>query len=241
MSNIIERFIDQVKNDDDFDEATAGELIGLLEAKRDELGPEATDDELQRGIRQVLMEHLASSIGSDEEIELDEDQAEYMKQSIETVKEIFEEEGWHFSERSLRADLQVFEAGFGGSNCRIRMKVTVEANPDVCRFQAILPITAESIYAYPLCEEIVRFNYPKRFGALQYDERDGEICYEYSYPIGHGINKEEFKTLFLAVISSADDSYETMRKCCVGKFKRKEVREILLKVNDLVNDLNEDE
>lgn len=41
--------------------------------------------------------------------------------------------------------------------------------------------------------------------------------------------------------SSAAENYEEIKRCCVGKFKSKEINEILKKVNRLVSDLRDDE
>lgn len=114
-------------------------------------------------------------------------------------------------------------------------------NPRCIRIQAVLPTSADQTFDYPLCKAIAKLNYPKRYGALQYDERDGEVCYEYSYPITHGVFKDDFKMLFGIVTSSATDEYKMLRNYCAGKFSRTEVRDILIKVNDLVNELNDDE
>ena len=83
-------------------------------------------------------------------------------------------------------------------------------------------------------------NYSKRFGSLKYDERDGEISFEYSYPIGHGVYQDDLDRVFHAVVSSAAGAYEMIRKYCVGKFKNKEINEILQKVNALVSDLSDE-
>lgn len=101
-----------------------------------------------------------------------------------------------------------------------------------------LPISADSIYEYPLCKVLAKENFAERFGSFKYDERDGEITYEYGFLARHGILKDDLETYFHAVVCSAITCYDDIRKYCVGRFKGKEVNEILKKVNDLVSDIS---
>lgn len=238
MANKLDEIIEQFK------EANGGhedEVIKALRAKREELGEDLSDEEISKVVHECIIGQLAGALGvNGADVELTEEDHAYMDAATEKVKELFAEEKWHYSERISRPDLVVYEMGFGINGCNLRMRVHIENNPKVCRIDANLPITADSTYDYILCKAIAKENYPRRFGALQYDEKDGEVSYRYSYPISHGIEIEELKQVFLAVASSAADSYETIRKCCVGKFKSKEINDILNKVNKLVSDLTDD-
>lgn len=246
MSKILDNLIAQVRDDDD---APAGLLEGLLKI-RAELGADATDDEAQEAIAKFLAGHMAGGRDAEEDdddddeeekIVLSREDAVYMEETKVLVRELFDEEGWHYSEKPLRPDLYVFEMGFGLKNCNLRMKVYVEADPRVCRVDAILPITADKTYDWLLGVKLASANYPKRYGAFQYDERDGEVSYRYSFPTTHGLHKDDLKSVFLAVATSADREYDAIKKCCVGRFKNKEINEILKKVNELVDDLSDDE
>ena len=159
---------------------------------------------------------------------------------IETVRGVFEAKSWKFSEKDLSERLHAFELGFGLENCSIRMKVYIETDPDVCRIDAILPITADSTYAYPLCKLLIKENYSFRYGAFQYDEKDGEITFRYSFSTVAGLNAEVFTKMFLIVANTADDSYPQIKKHCVGKFNSKETDEILNIVDKLMKDISED-
>ena len=72
----------------------------------------------------------------------------------------------------------LYELGFGVKGVNLRIRIHVEADPDVCRIDAVLPISADSTYEYPLCKVLAKENFAKRFGSFKYDERDGEITYE---------------------------------------------------------------
>ncbi len=237
--NKIADLIEQLKNDEDRP-AQADSLIPLLEAKQAELGDNATEEQMDQAIQECIMAHLAGSLGVSRDVALGEGTQEYMEDATAVVKSFFQEEGWHYTERISKPDLVVYELGFNLKNCSLRMRVHVEALPRVCRIDAILPISADETYDYLLCKAIAKENYPRRYGAMQYDERDGEVSYRYSYPIGHGIYKDDLKQIFLAVANSASDSYAEVKKHCVGKYKAKEINDILKKVNALVSDLSDD-
>lgn len=238
-SNKISDLLEQLKNDENRP-AQADSLIPLLEAKQAELGEDATEEQVDQAIQECIMAHLAGSLGMSGDGTSGEETQKFMGNATSAVKSFFDKEGWRYSERISRANLVVYELGFNLQNCNLRMRVYVEALPRVCRIDAILPIAADETYDYLLCKAIAKENYPRRYGAMQYDERDGEISYRYCYPIGHGVYEDDLKRIFLAVANSASDSYAKVKKHCVGRYKKKEINDILKRINTLVSDLSDE-
>lgn len=239
MANLFDKMIEDLKKANGGEE---DEVITALRAKREELGDNASEKDIAEAIQSCLMEQLSGVLESnddDEPVVLSEENKNYMDKATAAVKEFLDDNNWHYGTRELRSDLVLYELGFGVRNVNLRVRIHVEADPNVCRIDAILPISADATYEYPLCKVLARENFAKRFGSFKYDERDGEITFEYSFLARRGIFKDDLETYFHAVVSSAVSSYDDIRKCCVGRFKGKEVNEILKKVNDLVSDISE--
>jgi len=231
MTNRLDELIEQTKKDG------MDDLTAALMAKKAELGDEPSEEEVDAAIHEALMAQLTGLMPGIQESA----DPEYMDKAVNTIKGIFDEQGWHYSPRTVRPDVTVFELGFTINKTNVRIRVYVEDMPKVCRIDAILPITAEEVYAYPLCKTLVKINYPKRFGAFHYDDSDGELTYRYSFPIGHGLYKDDFMMAFRAVLHSAvdDDDYPEIKKCATGKFKNRDKNEILNNVNNLVDDITD--
>ena len=105
----------------------------------------------------------------------------------------------------------------------------------------MLPIAGDKTYEYLLSKAIVDANKRFVFGAFQYDQQDGELTYEYSYPVKHGFYKDDFLSIVHAVIRTAvdDDAYAAIKKAAQGHYKRAEREEILRKIAPLVEDLTD--
>ncbi len=67
-----------------------------------------------------------------------------------------------------------------------------------------------------------------------------KVSYRYSFPIAHGVYMDELEQVFLAVQHTAASNYAEILKHCVGKYKIKELSDILKKTDALVADLNDD-
>ncbi len=244
MANLLDKLIQDLLDSNGGEETPT---VVALRAKRDELGDDVSEQEARDAALSVLMQFMptdgsddagsSSSSSSDDDIQLTSKDIACMEATKAMIVEYLHDEEWHYSTSSLRKDVFIFEFGCTLKSVSLRIKIYVEGDPNVCRIVVYLP-SADAIYAYPLCKLLAKENYSKRFGSFKYDERDGEVCYEYSVLTENGLTKDDFERYLNACLGSAANGYADIRRYCVGRFKRAEVDEILEKVNDLVNDIN---
>lgn len=134
-------------------------------------------------------------------------------------------------------DVQAFEITETGRNA-FRIRVYLEREPRVCRIDAVFPFYAEEAFTYPLCAELIRENYSKRFGSLKYDEEDGELMYQYAFRIPDGLRETEFRENLAAVLVSATACFDEVKKYALGRFRKKERREIICTAQSLIMELD---
>lgn len=236
----LDKLIEQIETDSQSKETMSDLLDELVDARNsmDDPSDEKIADSL---VSKILKKYVEEAISStDDEIEVD---TEYMEKTSAAVEEAFKSQGWeNYGKRNRRSDLLQYELGFNVNNTVLRIIVVVEDAPKRIRFHAILPITGEKTYEYLLCKAIVDENKKYIYGAFQYDRDDGELTYQYSYPITHGFYRDDFLRIMHAIIRTAvdDDAYSAIKKAAQGRYKRKEREDILRQLEPLVEDLTDD-
>lgn len=164
--------------------------------------------------------------------------AEVRKEDIRVVREVFQSMGLLFHDYPQQKGVHVFELTVRGDNKKLCMKVYLETETRMCRIDALYPFIADQVFAYPLCEMLLKENYSHRYGALQYDAFDGELSYRYCFPITHGLLFNDFAFIFMAVVKSALTSYDIVKIYARGRFHMMNVRQqIADKLEDLLNEL----
>lgn len=245
MNNKMQEFIEEIKAKTDRNELD-DKLLEMLLQKQDELGENPSDEEAEEAVRQVIREHLMFALRqkfmegkhSEEDDEPENDGAtDNLEDEISLVREVFKKMDLHFRDYHHQRGVHAFELGIRENGKQLRMKVYLESDPKVCRIDAVYPFTADREFAYPLCEKLLEENYPRRYGALEYDARDGELAYRYSFPITHGLYKDDFKTIFLTVIKSAMTSFDTVKQYASGRFRKDTRKKIIDQVQKLLNEL----
>lgn len=238
MASIFDKIIEDIKAVNGGEE---DEVIAALRAKSAELGDDASEYDIAEAIRSCLKERLSDMLEDSDDgepVSLSEESMERLKCARATVEEFLNDNKWHYSTNEIRSDIVVYELYFVVNNISLRVRIRVETDPDVCQIDAIFPVSADATYEYPVCRALVNENYRKRFGSFKYDERDGEISFEYSFITRRGIDKEDLGIYFNTVMGSAVSGYENIRKCCIGRFKNDEITEMLKKINALVSDIS---
>jgi hypothetical protein len=245
MKNKIQEFIEEIEAKTVRNELD-DKLLEMLLQKQEELGENPSDQEAEEAVRQVIREHFmfalrqkfAEGNHSDEDDEPENDSTDIdLEEEISLVREVFKKMDLHFRDYRHQRGVHTFELGIRENGKQLRMKIYLEADPKVCRMDAIYPFTADKEFAYPLCEKLLEENYPRRYGALEYDARDGELAYRYSFPMTHGLYKDDFRTIFLTVIKSAMTSFDTVKQYATGRFRKDIRKNIIDQVQKLLNEL----
>lgn len=218
-------------------------LLEMLLEKQKELGSDISDEEAEAAADEVfkahLMEALKSVLPHMEEEEDEDTWDETMEDAMDVVHRVFRKRNWKYRDYVHQKGVRAFELGIRENGKLLRMKVYLEASPRVCRIDAVYPFQAEREFIYPLCEKLMKENYPRRFGALQYDERDSELSYRYSFPIRHGLHEDDFQMAFMAVMASAHASYDAVRQYAVGRFRKADRDDIICRAQKLIIELDQ--
>ena len=241
----IQDFIEKVQ-ESDLSAATKEALIQALHDQEAELSPDASQEEITEAIARAMARAAGSmaltGVSNGNASYPTGPDHDYIAGISDQVEAFFRKKDWKYDAHDYDSDGdRRFTLSFNVEFCNLRVRVLLEQELRVIRIEAILPVKCESLYDYLVCKAIVKDNYPKRFGALHYDERDGEVSYRYSYLVRHAFHEDEFERYFHAVVGSADDAYPLVNKLCVGKLKRKELNDVLEHINALVEDLTGDE
>lgn len=217
-------------------------LLQMLLEKQQELGDDISDEEAEEAAGEVFKEHLLEALRSvvpNVEVEDEENWNETMEDAMEVVHRVFRKRSWKYRDYTHQKGVKAFELGIRENGKLLHVKVYLESSAKVCRIDAVYPFQAERDFAYPLCEKLMKENYPRRFGALQYDERDGELSYRYSFSIRHGLHEDDFQNLLMAVMASAYASYDVVKQYAVARFRRPERDAIICQAQKLIIELDQ--
>ncbi|MEF2836966.1 MAG: YbjN domain-containing protein [Oscillospiraceae bacterium] len=218
-------------------------LLQMLLEKQEELGSDISDEEAEEAAGEVFKEHLLEALRSVvphvEDDSDDEEWSEIMEDAMEVVHRVFRKRGWKYHDYTHQKGVKAFEMGIRENGKQLHVKVYLESAAKVCRIDAMFPFQAERDFAYPLCEKLMKENYPRRFGVLQYDERDGELSYRYSFSIRHGLHEDDFQNLLMAVMASAYASYDVVKQFAVARFRKPERDTIICQAQKLIIELDQ--
>lgn len=239
--NKLQDMIAKLEADDDRGEWN-DRLLEKLQEKQRELGDDISEEEAEAAVGEVVKEVLQEALqdalpGLNDETE--EDWSDTMEEAIAVVHRLFRQKNWKYRDYTHQKGVKAFELGLRENGKLLRVKVYLEAAAKVCRIDAVYPFQAEREFVYPLCERLAKENYPRRFGALQYDAEDGELSYRYSFPIRHGLHEDDFRAVFMAVLASAHASFDVVKQYAVGRFRRAERDEITCQAQKLIIELDQ--
>lgn len=213
-------------------------LLQALKDKEQELDEDSSEEEVEEEIGRIILEQMIGMLTPDAP-EGEAAMHPELEDSVRVVRDVFAEKGLKYQEYDHQKGVRAFMLNMTSKGRKLHVKVYLESFPRVCRIDAIYPFVADSALIYPLCQKMMEENYPRRFGALQYDARDGELSYRYSFPITHGLYADDFSTVLMAVLATADSSFEAVRQYAMGRFRRNQRDEIISKAQRLIIELDQ--
>ena len=154
---------------------------------------------------------------------------------IDQIRNILHEIGLHFCDFEIKEGVHAFESPLCVDKKWLVVKLYVESDPKMLRMDVTYPFFAKKTLAPFLCEKLIKENYPRRFGALLYDESDGELVYQYNLPMVLGLHKDEFLAVFMALTKGALDSYDTVFRYAQGTFDEREKKILAARATVLAN------
>jgi len=215
-------------------------LLRMLYAKAEELGEDPSDEEAEEAVNQVRTELLMQILRRKQPAEVDRyDWDEDTREHMALIRSVFEDMEVRYREYVPQQGVYAFELGLTTDGKKLNMKVYLEEDPKVCRIDAVYPFQAEPEFVYPLCVKLAAENYNRRYGALQYDASDNELSYRYSFSVKHGLYEDNFRTAFMAVLVSANASYDMVKQYAVGRFRHADREEIICNAQKLIIELDQ--
>ena len=250
MMNKIEKMIADLEEKSCHDEKDEKKLE-ILRRKQEELGESPSDVEVDIAMRAFINEYFryvihqkGQHINSDEEANTDDNAPDNTDEpiifsdignAIQVVRSVFHNMDLRFRDFQ-NEDVHIFELGIRDHGKNLRVKIYLEAELEMCRIEASYPFIVDREIAYPLCEKLAEENYCRRYSALQYDARDGELSCRYSFPIMHGLHDDEFLMAFLVVTTDAFKSYDAVKQYANGRF-RKDRQMIIERAQALISEM----
>lgn len=217
-------------------------LLQMLREKQQELGDDVSDEKAEAATAEIVARLLMEALGDgvpDLEATDEDVWTETMQEAVDVVHRVFRKKNWKYRDYTQQKGVKAFELGLREDGKLLRVKVYLEAITKVCRIDAVYPFQAEREFVYPLCEKLAKENYPRRYGALQYDAEDGELSYRYSFPIRHGLHEDDFMMVLMAIMASAHASYDVVKQYAVGRFRRAERDAITCQAQKLIIELDQ--
>lgn len=233
MTDLIDETIEQLLKDNDEEG-----LISVFREIMEGIGANPSQEEIVTAISNNAYEAIRDT-DSSESVTLSDEEKEYMFMATRTVEEYLDSRGWHYDLRHIGSDMIAYNLDFRVADISLRTRIIVEADPNVCRIEAVLPFTADITYEYPLCKVLADKNEKKRYGSFKYDDEDGEISYEYTIRAENGIDKEDLRFYIHIVVGTAAEECKDIQRYSLGKFKSEEKSEIANKINSLLKDIKD--
>lgn len=115
---------------------------------------------------------------------------EHVARTAAIVKDYFLEKGWEYNVIDFGIDVR-YEVLFSHKhNVKIKLVITVEEDPDICKIEVHIPSDLGKLVSYRFMDEI-NSDHVKTLGALVYDSFRKKLVYTYQIITRHGLYKDD--------------------------------------------------
>lgn len=145
-------------------------------------------------------------------VEISEEDKTFFKSSIDVLMDFLKESKIAFQVTTSGTEAKIFNFKMLINNQVTAVYVAFESQPKTCRIELKIPYTIDKNKANALCAELIRYNYGRRFGAFQYNEIDGDLCYRMAFPCTEGLKKEDFITAFIPSMNAVSKYMDDLKR-----------------------------
>ena len=210
-------------------------LLQQLYEKVEEVDEDITDEEAEQLILRTKQDVWEACLAKNLS---EEGWDEAMLESMALIRRVLYKLNIGFLEYKYDDTIYAFHSKVDVQGKPIRMYVYLEEDPRSCRIDAVFPFRADPKMVYPLCCQLQKESYSRRYGTLKYDESDNALSFQYSFPIGNGLHEDDFENMYAVVASAAEKSYDVVFRYALGKFKKVERIETICRAQQLLIELS---
>ena len=213
-------------------------LLSLLKQQEQTLNDHATAEEIDTAIHQAITDYLQMAPPSEtNDKPPSEADTQLLQTTLHTIRQYLDSRQFVYQVDDSHPKFTIFYFGGRTEHCTLTMRIMVSLDYRTCCIEAVLPLSVDNTYLFPLCQAICRENYLRRYGALRYNEEDGVLSYRYNLPLVSGLTADTLTRLVVAVAQSASDGYLALKKHCLGHYESRDTEEILESMESLTKAL----
>jgi len=151
-----------------------------------------------------------------------------------TVRSVFRQLGLHWQESSTQPGATLFCMNFDSEDRSFHLEVRLEAEAGMCRISAEYPFRVEAQYLLPLYAQLAKLNASQTWGSYCYDPLTDTIGMVCRLPIRSGLDREDFREVFLGMLAAASFGYEPLKRCADGKFRPRDRARFICMAQELL-------
>ena len=154
------------------------------------------------------------------------------------VRKVLDDMEIQYDDTPKSCSKHVFSFTARDKHKKMTVRIVLLEDFRTCRIDVVYPFEAVRELDFVLCRELAGENYIMRYGSVKYDRNDGELLYQYSFPLFDSMDEAYFHDILLMVLGSASDAYDSVKRFADGRFYKDERNEITCDAQNLIIEVN---